>query len=101
MPAFRRVSESQHLQEDSMSSHASPLAMGLGTIFGEMVFGLNGPFLFGRFGLGDPLAVAAGVVFGAAVGLGLAVMAPLLLHRQPAPAEPAHQIPADAQLHTN
>lgn len=48
------------------------LAEGLGIVFGECVFALNGPFLLNRFGFNVPEAAAVGCVVGAAVGYGFA-----------------------------
>lgn len=44
------------------------LVKGLGVGIGECILGLNGPFLFQRFGLSSPTAALVGTVLGAAAG---------------------------------
>ena len=51
------------------ASAKNAMTVGVGVALGEMIFGSNGPFLFGRLGLDVPLAIAAGLVCGAVVGL--------------------------------
>ena len=74
-----------------MSSNNSDLLVkGLAVIVAEIAFGVNGPFLFERFGLYLPLAIAAAVVLGAGVGYGAAAVLLRVSHRErvisPAPA---------------
>lgn len=75
------------------------LLKGLGVLIGECVVGLNGPFMFSRFGLNVPEAVATGVVLGAIVGYTVAALGWQLRHRAPKPA--MREAPADAQLHAH
>lgn len=56
------------------SKNADMLVKGLAVIVAEIAFGVNGPFLFERFGLYLPLAIATGVVLGAAVGYAVAAL---------------------------
>ena len=73
-----------------VSNKAEALIMGLGAIVGEIGFGVNGPFLFERFGLYVPVAVATAVVIGAWVGCASAALLYRLSQREhaatPAPA---------------
>ena len=74
-----------------MSSDKSDLLVkGLAVVIAEIAFGVNGPFLFERFGLYLPLAIATAVVLGAAVGYGAAAVLLRVSHRDravsPAPA---------------
>jgi len=71
--------------------------MGLGAIVGEIVVGVNGPFLFGRFGVYFPIAVLMGVLLGAVLGVMVTSLGLAIRHRKPAPAAARH-IPADAHL---
>jgi hypothetical protein len=57
---------------DFGSSQKKTLAKGLGVVIGECIFALNGPFLFGHFGLNVPEAASVGCLVGAAVGYGFA-----------------------------
>ena len=41
---------------------------GIGTLIGECVFGLYGPFLFSHFGLSEPGTIFLGVITGGVVG---------------------------------
>lgn len=54
------------------STQKQILAKGLGVFIGECFLGLNGPFLFQRFGLNVPVAAAVGAVAGAILGYGVA-----------------------------
>ena len=85
---------------NTISSHSSALIMGLGAIIGEIAVGVNGPFLFGGFGLYFPIAVLLGVLLGAVLGVTVAALGLAIHHRKPA-AAPARQIPADAHLRTH
>jgi len=67
-----------------LSSQAPLLIKGLAVIIGEIVVGVNGPFLFERFGLSTPEAILGGVLVGAAAGFCTAVIGLAIRHRQPA-----------------
>jgi hypothetical protein len=54
---------------------SSAFVKGLGIAIGECVFGINGPFLFGRLGLDVPLAAVFGVLAGAGAGCAVAAIA--------------------------
>lgn len=69
-----------------ISEQTAPLVKGLGLVVGEIVFGVNGMFLFSRFGLGVPESAVAGVLVGAAVGYCIAAGALAIRRREPAPA---------------
>lgn len=56
------------------SKDADMLVKGLAVVVAEIAFGVNGPFLFERFGLYLPLAIVTAVVLGAAVGYGAAAL---------------------------
>jgi Na+-translocating ferredoxin:NAD+ oxidoreductase RnfA subunit len=56
------------------SKDTDMLAKGLAVIVAEIALGVNGPFLFERFRLYLPLAIATAVVLGAAVGYGVAAL---------------------------
>lgn len=86
--------------DNAVSSHSGALIMGLGAIVGEIAVGVNGPFLFGRFGLYFPIAVLMGVLLGAVLGVTVAALGLAIRNRKPA-AAPARQIPADAHLRTH
>lgn len=85
--------------DNTISSHSSALIMGLGAIVGEIAVGVNGPFLFGRFGIYFPIAVLMGVLLGAVLGVTVAALGLALRHRKPAPA--VRHIPAEAHLRTH
>lgn len=73
-----------------------PLIKGLGVIIGECVFGLNGPFLFERYGLSTPIAITAGVMLGAVAGFCAAALGLSFRHAERTKAE--HGLPSDAHL---
>jgi len=50
------------------SSEKQLLAKGSGVAIGEWIFGIEGAFLFSRFGLSPPVAAAVGTMLGAALG---------------------------------
>ena len=86
--------------ENTITAHSGALIKGLGAILGEIVVGVNGPFLFGRFGVYFPVAVLMGVLVGAV--LGVTVASAVLAVRQPKPAAAgAPHLPADAHLRTH
>ena len=85
--------------DNTISAHSSALIMGLGAIVGEIVVGVNGPFLFGGFGLYFPIAVLMGVLLGAVLGVSVTALGLAIRHRKPAPA--VGRIPADAHLRTH
>jgi len=72
--------------DNNMLSDTAPLVKGLGLVVGEIVVGVNGMFLFSRFGLNVPEAVTAGVLLGAAVGYGVAAASLWIRHMQHTPA---------------
>ena len=82
-----------------MKSHTSvptaPLAKGLGVIIGEIVFGVNGPFLFERYGFNVPVAVAIAVMIGALVGYCVAALVLAMRHRERVSTQVAHGLPAN------
>lgn len=84
----RGALEFHHLSMGISDSDKRKLIDGLFVALGVTVFGLNGPFLFQRFGLNVPEAAAAGTVAGAVIGAGLAR---LLVRRatRPSVGEPA------------
>ena len=59
-------------------------AKGVGVMIGEWLFAPNGPFLFHRFGLSNPAAVALAVLVGAAVGY-VTASAAWSFHHRPTP----------------
>lgn len=67
-----------------LSSQRPTLLKGLGAIIGEIVVGVNGPFLFERFGLNVPEAITCGVLVGAAAGVCVTAAALAIRHREPA-----------------
>lgn len=71
---------------ESISTQAPTLIKGLGATVGEIVFGVNGPFLFERFGLNVPEAILTGVLLGAVLGVGGAYAGLAIRHRKPATA---------------
>ncbi len=75
------------------SKDTDMLVKGLAVIVAEIAFGVNGPFLFERFGFYLPLAIAAGVVLGATIGYGVAA----LLLRARHPERAATPVPAARQ----
>lgn len=81
----------------SIASEAPTLIKGLGVIVGEIVVGVNGPFLFERFGLNTPEAILGGVLVGAALGFCSAVIGLAVHHRQPAPK--VHGVRAHVHAH--
>ena len=81
----------------NLSGQAAPLLKGLALIIGEIVFGVNGMFLFSRFGLNVPESIATGVVFGAAVGYCVASIALAIRHREPAAARVVPPAGVDAR----
>ncbi|HJT87371.1 MAG TPA: hypothetical protein VJ732_05930 [Bryobacteraceae bacterium] len=83
--------------QEHMSLETPALANGLGVAIGECIFGVNGPFLFNRFGLNVPEAVATGCVLGAALGVAVAGILLRLGHKKPAPARVAGQVEAGAR----
>ena len=82
-----------------MISHDTRVAAyGIAAAIAQPVFGVNGPFLFNRFGLNVPEAVAAGCVVGAAVSCGVAEMILRIRHRRVAIA-PVAQVRHEARPH--
>lgn len=73
------------------------LIKGLGVIIGECVFGLNGPFLFERYGLSTPLAITTGVMLGAVAGFCVAALGLSFRHAERV-AKAEHGLPANAHL---
>ena len=80
---------------ENLSSQAPTLIKGLAAIIGEIVVGVNGPFLFERFGLNVPEAIASGVLLGAAVGVCAASAGLAIRHHKPAVTR-AHGVSVDA-----
>ena len=81
-----------------LSAEAPTLVKGLAAIIGEIVVGVNGPFLFERFGLNVPEAITSGVVVGAAVGVCAASAILAIRHREPA-AVRTHDVGVKVHLH--
>ena len=84
--------------ENQFSLPSAPLKKGAAVIVGEIVFGVNGPFLFERFGANVPLAITSGVLVGAAVGYCVAAVVLGLSHRERAVAKHAPGLPVNAPL---
>jgi hypothetical protein len=84
--------------ESQFALHASALKKGLAVTIGEIVFGVNGPFLFERFGFNVPLAVTGGVVVGAAVGYCVAAILLGFRHHERAVAKHVPGLPVNAPL---
>ena len=84
--------------ENAFSLPTAPLKKGLAVIVGEIVFGVNGPFLFERFGWNVPLAVTGGVLVGAAVGYCVAALVLGLSHRERVIAKHPPALPVNAPL---
>jgi zinc transporter ZupT len=78
------------MKHNVKSNPSRLLAEGFGMMMGEAAFAVNGPWLFGRFGLNAPLAAAAGCLLGAAVGYVVAALVLQVRERKhvvaPAPA---------------
>jgi hypothetical protein len=83
------------------SANTSALVVALGIAIGEILFGVNGPLLFNRFGLNDPGAAAVGVLMGAALGYSVAAAALAVHRREKAPGQAGHRIVVDAHLGAN
>jgi hypothetical protein len=79
----------------------SALIKGIGVAIGECIFGVNGPFLFDRFGLHNGSAAAIGVLVGAAVGYGVAFAALHVRYREQAPRHTGRRIAGDAPFAAN
>ena len=85
----------------NLTNETSALVVGLGIAIGECIFGVNGPFLFNRFGLNVPGAALLGVLMGAAVGYS-AMTAALRFHRrEKASGQAGRRIVVDGQLGAN
>jgi hypothetical protein len=82
----------------NLTKERSTLIKAVGTAIGECVFGLNGPFLFNRFGQNDAAAAIFGVLTGAAVGYCLARAGLHVYRQQPAARQEGRYIGADARL---
>ena len=76
-----------------MAEAHETLAKGLGVAVGEIALGVNGPFIFCRFGLYVPIAVATALVIGAALGYFIVSVVQWAGHKAPAitPITAAHQ----------
>lgn len=83
---------------ENLSSQTSTLVKGLGVVIGEIAVGVNGPFLFERFGLNVPVAIASGVLVGAAIGFCIATVGLALWHREPALSK-THTVTVDPHPH--
>jgi len=81
-----------------LSAETPTLIKGLAAIIGEIVVGVNGPFLFERLGLNVPEAIVSGVLVGAAAGVSIAAAILALRHRKPATA-PRHDVGVTVHLH--
>ena len=64
------------------TDNTKTMVKALGTLLGVISFGVNGPFIFERFGIYLPIAVATATVIGAAVGYAVAGMWYWLSHRE-------------------
>ena len=84
-----------------LANETSALVVGLGIAIGECIFGVNGPFLFTRFGLNVPVAAALGVLMGAAAGYSVTTAALRLRRREKASGQAGHSIVVDARLGAN
>jgi hypothetical protein len=83
---------------ESVAEQLPALKRGFGSIAGLIAFGVNGPFLFERFGWGTPVAILVAVVLGGGVGYSLVALVQGLGHHEPAWKHRAHLAPADAHL---
>ena len=64
------------------SGNSQALIKGLAVIVGEIALGVNGPFLFGRFGFYVPIAIVTAVMIGAAAGYVVASVALWARHKE-------------------
>lgn len=82
------------------SNNSETLVKALGVLIGEIAVSVNGPFLFDRFGVYVPIAVAMAAVIGAAAGYGIAAILYRVNHREhvvtPVPAMRRKQHPKAA-----
>ena len=85
----------------NLTNETSALVVGLGIAIGECIFGVNGPFLFSRFGLNVPGAAVLGVLMGAAVGYSVTTAVLRLHRREKASGQAGHRIVVDAHLGAN
>lgn len=83
---------------ENMAAQLPALKRAFGAIGGLIAFGVNGPFLFERFGISTPVAILTAVVIGAGVGVGLVAIVQALGHHEPAWKHRAQAPPADAHL---
>lgn len=84
--------------ENQFSIPITPLKKGLAVIVGEIVFGVNGPFIFERFGWNVPLAVTGGVLVGGVVGYCVAALVLGIRHHERATAQHPPALPVNAPL---
>jgi hypothetical protein len=84
-----------------VTHETSSLIKAFGIMMGECLFGLYGPMLFMHplswFEINLPGAIAIGVLFGAAVGYGVATAALRLLRREAASGQQRRPMVASAQ----
>jgi hypothetical protein len=85
----------------NLTNETSALVVGLGIAIGECIFGVNGPFVFSRFGLNVPAAALLGVLTGAAVGYSATIAALRLHRREKASGQAGRRIVVDGQLGAN
>jgi hypothetical protein len=83
---------------ENIAAQLPALKRGFGAIAGLIAFGVNGPFLFERFGFATPVAILAGVLLGAGVGFSLVALVQALGYHEPAWKQRAHTTPPGAHL---
>ena len=81
-----------------VSREMAIVVKGAAIAVGQCLLGVDGPFLFNRFGLNDAAAAVVGVLVGSAVGYGIAE---ILLHvgrREPATWHIGHRVATGAPV---
>jgi hypothetical protein len=79
-----------------LSTETAALIAGLSVAIGECLFGVDGPLLFHRFGYNMAVSALIGVLVGAVVGYGAAVVLLRVLRREKVSGRSAHRMTADA-----
>lgn len=83
---------------EHLAAQLPALKRAFGAIAGLIAFGVNGPFLFERFGISTPVAILTAVVIGAGAGFGLVAIGQALGYHEPAWKHRVQAAPADAHL---